>query len=465
MSILEERYASEEMRQIWQREMRIAMERRLWIAVMRAQRELGVDIPAGAIADYERAIDRIDLGSIDAREFANHHDVKARIDEFNEIAGHKFIHLGMTSRDLTENIEAIQIRESLSLIRKKSASLLKLLSKKSAEFADLPMVARTHNVPAQVTTLGKRFATWAEELLFAFEHLDQLIERFPLRGIKGATGTNIDLIELLGADFARVDQAIAHEWGFQSTMISAAQIYPRSFDFEVIATLVQLAAAPSNVATNIRLMSGFGLVAEGFAEQQVGSSAMPHKVNPRISERITALTVILKGLLVMASEITGEQWNEGDVSCSAVRRVTLPDSFYAIDAILDSTRFVVEGLRIIESSIAKELSENLPELCSSLILNHAIKSGAQRDAAYDAIKSHARAAREVFEETGEATFSRRICSDHSLSISESQFQEIIGNPLLLSGAAPDQARGLAELINLRINVRFPDSDTQPKIVR
>jgi adenylosuccinate lyase len=329
VSLIADRYASAAMRKIFAPQEKIILERRLWLSIMRNQSALGHPIADSVIDDYKKVIFTVDLASIDARERANRHDVKARIEEFNALAGHEAIHAGMTSRDLTENIEALQIRNGLEIVQGKVVTLLARLAERATEYADQPIAGRSHNVPAQVTTLGKRFATAAEELLFAYERLTALQNRYPMRGIKGPVGTAQDSIDLLGSfeAHANMEIAIANELGFSRVLDSAGQIYPRSFDYDVVTTLVQLAAAPSSLATSIRLMAGAELVSEGFKAGQVGSSAMPHKMNTRSCERINGLAVVLRGYASMVSELAGDQWNEGDVSCSVVRRVALPDAF------------------------------------------------------------------------------------------------------------------------------------------
>ena len=338
VSVLADRYASAEMRKVFAPEEKIIAERKLWIAVAKAQAKLGHVIADSVIADYEKVISKVDLASIDAREKITRHDVKARIEEFNALAGHEAIHAGMTSRDLTENIEALQVRNGLSIVHNKAVALLAALAAKAALYSDQPIAGRSHNVPAQITTLGKRFASAAEELLFAYERLVSLQDRYPMRGIKGPVGTAQDSIDLLGSTEAhqKLESAIAAELGFNRVLDSTGQVYPRSLDYDVVTTLVQIAASPSSLATSIRLMAGAELVTEGFKAGQVGSSAMPHKMNTRSCERVNGLTVILRGYASMVSELAGNQWNEGDVSCSVVRRVALPDAFYAIDGLLET---------------------------------------------------------------------------------------------------------------------------------
>lgn len=389
-NVLAERYASNDMNKIWSRENKIRLERQLWVAVMKAQSKHGVHIGSDEISRYERVIDLIDLDSIDARESQSRHDVKARIEEFNSLAGLQLIHLGMTSRDLTENVELLQIKKSLNLIEIQSASILEILAEKMEKYQDLVIVGRSHNVPAQLTTLGKRFASIAEELLFAYERLALLIDRLPLRGLRGPVGTSQDLVDLVGADGAgAIEQEIAALLGFSRTLDSTGQIYPRSIDFEVISTLVQLSSAPSSFATTLRLMSGAGLVSEGFKEGQVGSSAMPHKMNARSSERINGLAVVLRGYLSMISEISGDQWNEGDISCSVVRRVALPDAFFALDGINQTFATILTEMRVFEEKIGSEVQQNLPFVSTTTLLVAAVKKGLGREEAHKIIQRHA----------------------------------------------------------------------------
>ncbi|MCX6494135.1 MAG: adenylosuccinate lyase, partial [Rhodococcus sp.] len=322
-NVLATRYASPELVELWSPEYKITLERQLWIAVLRAQSSLGVDVPNAAIADYEAVADQVDLASIAERERVTRHDVKARIEEFNALAGHEHIHKGLTSRDLTENVEQLQILRSLEHVHTHGVAVAKRLAERAAEYSSLVMAGRSHNVAAQATTLGKRFASAADELLLALSRLQELIARYPLRGIKGPMGTSQDMLDLFGGDSAKLvalERIVADHLGFRHTLTSVGQVYPRSLDHEVVSALVQVGAGPSSFAHTVRLMAGHELVTEGFQPGQVGSSAMPHKMNTRSCERVNGLQVVLRGYGSMAAELAGAQWNEGDVFCSVVRR-------------------------------------------------------------------------------------------------------------------------------------------------
>ena len=465
MSVLEERYASTEMKEIWSKEFKIKLEREFWIVVLKAQASAGLKIPVKAISDYERVLNSIDLKSISDREEVLHHDVKARIEEFNYLAGHELIHLGMTSRDLTENVEIFQIRNSLILTAKKTASLLSVISQFSVKYSQLPLVARTHNIPAQVTTLGRRFSTWGEELLFALEHLEELIERLPFRGLKGAVGTSSDLEELLPGKSVDIETEVNSIFNFNRVLASPSQIYPRSIDLEVVSTLNQIAATPSNIAINIRLMSGNNLVSEVFEENQTGSSAMPHKVNPRLSERINSLSATLKGFLVMINEISGNQWNEADVSCSAVRRVAISDSFFAIDGILDTVIHILLTLKVNEGPIKNEIDQNLSLLLSSTLLMRAVNKGIGREFAHKKIKEHSIRGNEDYLNGFGNSFLKRLLADNELNFDSSEINELVSSPLKLVGLAIKQVMDFEAEANLKLKI-YPDAKTYkpPRII-
>ena len=454
-NVLATRYASDQMKHIWSPEHKIVQERKLWIAVLEAQRDLGVDFggddPDRVIEDYRRVIDDIDLESIAARERITRHDVKARIEEFNALAGHEHIHKGMTSRDLTENIEQLQVLHSLELVRSRTVTTLARLTELAARYAAQPIAGRSHNVAAQVTTLGKRFATCADELLIAHARVDELIRRYPARGIKGPMGTAQDMLDLLGGDLAKLadfEQRIARGLGFAQVLRSTGQVYPRSLDFDALSALVQTAAAPSNLATSIRLMAGNELVTEGFKPGQVGSSAMPHKMNTRSCERINGLSVVLRGQLSMIGELAGDQWNEGDVSCSVVRRVALPDAFFAIDGIFETFLTVLADFGAFPAMIQAELDHYLPFLTTTKILMAAVRKGVGREDAHEAIKENAVSVALELRETG-ATVNPlfdRLAADERLRLSRDELAELVSTPIELTGAARHQVQAVIDAV-------------------
>lgn len=391
-NILAERYASPALQAIWSAEGRIVLEREFWIAVMKAQRDLGLAVPAEAIAAYERVKDQVDAASIMAREKITRHDVKARIEEFNDLAGHEQVHKGMTSRDLTENVEQLQVYRSLLLVRDKSVAALRRLRERAEQWSELVLTARTHNVAAQPTTLGKRVAMFGEELLGSLAALESVIASYAVRGLKGAVGTQMDQLSLFDGDPAKVtalEQRVVAHLGMPAVWTNVGQVYPRSLDLRVIAALTDLCSGPSSFCKTLRLMAGNETASEGFAPGQTGSSAMPHKMNSRSCERVNGFHVILKGYLAMAAGLAGDQWNEGDVSCSVVRRVMLPDAFYAIDGMFETFLTVLEQMDAYQAVIAAETARYLPFLMTTTIMMEAVKAGVGRETAHEAIKEHA----------------------------------------------------------------------------
>jgi len=440
------------MADLWSPTHKIILERQLWVAVLQAQRDLGIEVPAEAIADYQKVLTTVDLDSIAARERVTRHDVKARIEEFNALAGHEHIHKGMTSRDLTENVEQLQIRSALELIRDRIVATLARLGSRAGEYSTVVMTGRSHNVAAQATTMGKRFASAADELLVALERVEELLARYPLRGIKGPVGTAQDMLDLLDGDNAKLadlEQRIASHLGFSKVLTSVGQVYPRSLDFDVVSALVQASAAPSSLATTIRLMAGNELVTEGFKPGQVGSSAMPHKMNTRSCERVNGLSVVLRGYLSMTTELAGDQWNEGDVSCSVVRRVALPDAFFALDGLFETFLTVLDEFGVFPAVIERELQRYLPFLTTTKILMASVRAGVGRESAHEAIKEHAVAVALEMREKGTDRnhLFERLAADDRLPLTLENINELVSEPLEFTGAAQAQ---VAEVVN-RIN--------------
>jgi adenylosuccinate lyase len=450
-NVLAARYASPELVRLWSPEHKIVLERRLWIAVLRAQRDLGIAVPAGVVEDYERVVEEVDLESIATRERVTRHDVKARIEEFNALAGHEHVHKGLTSRDLTENVEQLQIRLSLEHVRDRSVAVLARLARRAAEYSELVIAGRSHNVAAQATTLGKRFASAADELLIAFARLQELRARYPLRGIKGPMGTAQDMLDLLDGDAAKLvelEARVASHLGFAAALTSVGQVYPRSLDFDVITALVQLAAGPSSLATTIRLMAGVELATEGFQPGQVGSSAMPHKMNSRSAERINGMLVLLRGYAGMAGELAGAQWNEGDVSDSVVRRVALPDAFFALDGLIETTLTVLDEFGAYPAVIARELDRYLPFLASTAVLIAAVRAGVGRETAHEVISEHAVGVALAMREKGqtENDLLARLAGDERLDLPAGLLAGLLTDPLRFTGAATAQVAAVVERV-------------------
>ncbi|MCZ6473191.1 MAG: adenylosuccinate lyase [SAR324 cluster bacterium] len=458
--VLASRYASAALCRIWSPQGRVLSERELWIAVMKAQRELGVDVSEQAIAAYERVKTQVDLASIDQRERVSRHDVKARIEEFCALAGHETIHMGMTSRDLTDNVEQLQVRRSLLLLRDKTIAALVQLAAAAEQYKETLLVGRTHHVPAQPTTLGKRLAMFGEELLRGWERLQFTLETYPLRGLKGAVGTQLDLISLLNGagSVQQLEAAIAAELGFARVLNAVGQVYPRSLDYEVLSALYQVGAGLADFATSMRLMTGHELVSEGFGKEQVGSSAMPHKMNARSCERIDGFQTLLAGYLEMTARLAGNQWNEGDVACSVVRRVALPQAMFALDGALETFLTVVDEMEVYESSIAAEVQRQLPFLATTTLLMAAVKAGGGRERMHEVIRGHSVAVARGLREGSltENDLAARLEADPDFPLGRDSIQDILSDPSRFLGAAPTQVDAfLARVETLR--ARFPEA--------
>lgn len=450
-NVLAERYAAPAMQAIWSAEGRVVLEREFWIAVMKAQRELGLEIPPEAITAYEAAKGRVDPASIMAREKVTRHDVKARIEEFNELAGHEQVHKGLTSRDLTENVEQLQVYRALQLVRDKTVAVLRRLRERAEQWTDLVLTARTHNVAAQPTTLGKRMAMFGEELVGGLAVLDGVIASYAVRGLKGAVGTQMDQLSLFDGDaekVAELERRVVAHLGLPAVWVNVGQVYPRSLDFRVVAALTELASGPSSFCKTLRLMAGHETASEGFAPGQTGSSAMPHKMNSRSCERVNGFHVILKGYLAMAAGLAGEQWNEGDVSCSVVRRVMLPDAFFAMDGLLETFLTILDQLDAYPAVIGAETAHYLPFLMTTTILMEAVKAGVGRETAHQAIKEHALA---TVNDLRQGTVTRnnlidRLAGDARLGLGRDVLEGIVARGDREVGAARTQVAAFAATV-------------------
>ncbi len=462
-NVLAQRYATEPIKKIWSATGRIVLEREFWIAVMKAQKDLGLDIPQEAIDAYEKVKENVNLDSINARERITRHDVKARIEEFCDLAGWQHIHKGMTSRDLTESVEQLQIFKSLQYIRLKMIAVIKRLADRAAETRDIAMTSRTHNVAAQLTTLGKRFAMFGEDMIVALREMDALITNYPARGVKGAVGTQLDLLTLFDQNVEKVmdfDNRVRKHLGIPHAFNATGQVYPRSLDFATVATLVHAGSGAASFAKTLRLMAGHELASEGFLPGQVGSSAMPHKMNSRSCERLNGLHVILKGYLTMVEALAGDQWNEGDVSCSVVRRVALPDSFFAIDALLETFLVILNQMEINVPVIEREKNYYLPFLLTTTIMMEAVKRGVGRETAHEVIKEHAVAtARDIRQgKISTNNLFDRLAEDGRLNLTRADFDAIVSVAATETGTAGMQVDNFvttaAELI-----AQFPEAAT------
>ena len=400
---------------------------------MEIQKELGVDITQEEIDACKKIKYNVSLESIKKREAILHHDLKARLEEFCELAGHQKIHLGLTSRDITDNVELITIHSSAQVLIEKTEKILEHLVDLSGKYDKTLLVARTHNVPAQPTSLGKRLASFGEPLLRTHKKLKEWNENLPLRGIKGAVGTNLDLSTLLPngeQDVPKVEKYVIERLLFSHTFNNVGQVYPREVDFEFVSLVYNLTAPLASLATTFRLMAGEGLWSEGFQKGQVGSSAMPHKTNAINCERVCGLHDILGGYLAMCTRLAGSQWNEGDVSCSVVRRVALPGLCFAADGLLKTFLTILNGMSFDEEAIEQEFQRELPVMSSSTLLMEAVKRGEGREEMHKIIKGH------ILNSEG-VDFIRELGEDDKFPMSPEEMKKIVRDKNW-TGMAPKQ---------------------------
>jgi adenylosuccinate lyase len=450
--ILADRYATPEMINIWLPTNKIITERRYWVAALKAQQALGINISDQVIADYEAVVEQVDLDSIRTREETSAHDVAARIEEFNTLAGHGDAHQGFTSRDLTESVESLQILQSLELVRDKSVAVAAMTAHIAVDKAERAMVARSHNVPAQLTTEGKRFANYGEEMILGYEGVQHVLDTFKLRGVKGAVGTQQDMLTLFKGDASKVaefERILAEGLGFSADQIlgNVGQITPRSIDSNIAQAVFNQSAGPANMALNLRLMAGHDLVTEGFGEGQVGSSAMPHKMNPKSAERIGGAQKLILGYKLMLDQLSGNQWNEGDVSDSIVRRVALPGMFFASEVVNETALAVLKGFQDFPKVMDREIAKYAPFVSSSTILTALESSGIDRATAHALIKKHAVAtAKDMrYSDVYESLYAR-LAAEEAVTLTAAEIEEIANKPLQLVGVAPEQARAFGEKI-------------------
>jgi adenylosuccinate lyase len=415
---MDRRYESADVTAIWSDQGRNLVERSIWVEVMRAQREAGIDIPEDQIdayadlaasqalldPDHEEAL--LETQDIAELERETKHDLYARLRWFNESVGGDHAHRGLTSADITENTQQIQIVASAELLLEHAEQVLRRMYERAGVFATVPIVARTHGRPAQLTTIGKRITDWMQELMGAMVTLQGAIEGYVPRGIKGAVGTSADMARTLlsglpeGSPASRwvaarlaagtLDDRVSSKLAGETTsMLSTGQCYPRSADLPIISATLQLAAACGTVATAVRLMSALGLAVEN-PDAHVGSSAMPHKSNPRYSERVCSLQVVARGYAGMLQETAGTQWLEGDVSTSAARRIALPGLFHTVDSMLANTAWVLDHLVFDLEAIKDERDLWMPEMASGALLAALVENGVPRQKAHEVLRHHYR---------------------------------------------------------------------------
>ncbi|HEX5437453.1 MAG TPA: adenylosuccinate lyase [Gemmatimonadaceae bacterium] len=442
-SPLAERYASRAMLELWSPQVRYGLWRRLWLALAEAERELGADIPDEAIRRMRAHLDDIDFEKVAAYERRFRHDVMAHIHAFGDVApvARPFIHLGATSAFVTDNADLILMRRALELVRAKVVEVLRVLATFARRWRAEPALAYTHLQPAQLTTVGKRATIWMQDLVLDLADLDHRIATLPLRGVKGTTGTQASFLELFDGDDARVrrlDELVTRAMGFEHTMPVTGQTYSRKLDAQGLSVLAGIAASASKFSGDVRLLQSVGEVEEPFEREQIGSSAMAYKRNPMRSERIAALARFVITLEESANLTHSVQYFERTLDDSANRRLVIPESFLATDAILILMANVAGGLEVHQARIRRRIDEVLPFMATEKLIVRAVRAGGDRQAVHEVIRRHSLAAGDALKNGAPRNdLLERLAGDPAFPIALDDITQIT-DPAQFVGRAPAQ---------------------------
>ena len=440
------------MQTLWGERRRIGLWRRLWLALMEAEKELGLDIPERALAEMREHVDDADLERAAEHEKRLRHDVMAHIHHLGEQApaARPYIHLGATSAYVTDNADLILMREGLELLLGRIAAVLVALSKLARRYRDLPCLAYTHFQPAQVTTVGKRATLWMQEFLLDAEELLHRRDTMQFRGVKGATGTQASFLELFGGDDEKVrelDVRVTRKMGFTKLFAVTGQTYTRKLDAQMLAALSGIAASAAKFATDLRLLQHEGEILEPFETEQVGSSAMAYKRNPMRAERMTSLARFVIELQGNGWHTAAEQWLERTLDDSANRRLVLPEAFLATDGILVLTTNVAAGLEVREAVIARHVVAQMPFLATEGLLMRAVKAGGDRQRFHEVIRAHSLAVAQAVAERGAPNdLLERLARDPAFKALKVAIRPDDVDPKAYVGRAPRQVDDFLERV-------------------
>ena len=451
-SPLAERYASQAMLELWSSQTRHGLWRRLWVALAEGQRALGVDIPEQALTEMRAHLDDIDFNKVAEYEQRFRHDVMAHIHAYGDVApaAKGVIHLGATSCYVTDNGDLIQMRRGLELLRGRVVSVLRTLDAFARKWRDEPTLGYTHLQPAQLTTVGKRATLWMQDLVLDLADLDHRVATLPLRGVKGTTGTQASFLELFGGDHEKVrelDRRVCKAMGFAGSIPVSGQTYSRKLDAHVLDVLAGIAASAAKFASDLRMLQAFGEMEEPFEKDQIGSSAMAYKRNPMRAERINSLARFVLNLTATANETHSVQYFERTLDDSAVRRLAIPESFLATDAILILLENIAGGLEVHPARIRTRIAEELPFMATEALLVRAVQAGGDRQAAHEVIRKHSIAAARAMKDEGKPNdMLERLATDKAFLVPTADLRAVT-DPSRFVGRAPAQVdEFLAEVI-------------------
>ncbi len=447
------RYASREMSFNWSPQKKHAAWRKLWLALAQCEKELGLNISEKQIQQMAAHLDDIDFDAVALKEKELRHDVMSHIHVFGAQCpdAMSIIHLGATSCFVTDNTELIQLRDGMKIIRAKLLRLIKVMAGFVDKYKDMPVLGFTHYQPAQLTTLGKRFTLYMQDLFFDFEHLQTEIEKLPFRSVKGTTGTQASFMSLFNNDSEKVkalEKAVAEKMGFKNIIVVSGQTYTRKIDFNILSVLSSIAQSAYKMAGDIRLLANLREIEEPFGKSQIGSSAMAYKRNPMRSERVCSLARYVMSLPANAANTHATQWFERTLDDSANRRIVLPEAFLGTDVILSLLININTGLQVWPNVIARRVAAELPFMATENIMMAAVKAGGDRQELHEAIRTHSmEAARKIKEQGGDNDLLERLKSDPHFAKIAGRIDDLV-NPVEFVGRAPEQ---VTEFLENQIN--------------
>lgn len=440
---LEERYSSAEMLFNFSPDNKFQTWRKLWIALAEIEKDLGLDISEEQISQLKEQADNIDYKVAADYEKKFRHDVMAHVHAYGDVAplAKPIIHLGATSAFVGDNTDLIQIRDGLQILKKQLVNVIKNVSDFALQYKDLPTLGFTHFQPAQLTTVGKRATLWLQSLLLDFEELEFFLETLRFRGVKGTTGTAASFLELLDGDYTKVkhlDKELSKRFGFEKVFGVSGQTYDRKIDAKVMALLSNIAQSAHKFTNDLRLLQNLKEIEEPFEKNQIGSSAMAYKRNPMRSERISALAKFVISLQNSSAMVAATQWFERTLDDSANKRLTIPQAFLAVDAILLIWNNIMNGIVVYENRIHKHIMEELPFMATEYIIMEEVKAGGDRQEIHEIIRVHSmEASKKVKMEGKENDLIERILNDDSLKLDKTKLKEVL-DPKNFIGFAPVQ---------------------------
>jgi len=450
---LTERYASKEMMHLFSPIKKFSTWRKLWVALAEAEKELGLNITEEQIEEMRKNIYNIDFDYAKEMEKKFRHDVMAHVHTFGKVCpkAMPIIHLGATSAYVGDNTDLILMKEGLQLVKKQLVNLIKNLKDFALKYKDLPTLGFTHFQPAQLTTVGKRACLWLQDFLLDIDDLEYVSQNLKFRGVKGTTGTQASFLALFNGDHNKVrmlDKMVSKKMGFDKVLTITGQTYTRKQDTQVLKVLAGIAESAHKMATDIRLLQNLKEVEEPFEKSQIGSSAMAYKRNPMRSERVCSLARLVITNAVNPYLTHATQWFERTLDDSANRRVVIPESFLAIDAILQLLINITDGLVVYNKMIEKHIMEELPFMATENIIMESVKRGADRQEMHELIRIHSMEAGKVIKlEGGKNDLLERLANDERIPLSVEEILKIL-NPKDFIGRAPEQVE---EFISEEVN--------------